>query len=125
MSRFQKGNPGGPGRPRKADQNAGAVARAEKKIRDRLPEIVDAMIELALGVVVDELNPVTNQRMVYQKPPDRGAGQYLMDRIMGKPTERHEHTGEDGGDIRIQTFTRALDVAYSNDSTSDDTTEEE
>lgn len=111
--RFQKGNPGGPGRPRKADQNAGAVAAAERQIRDRLPEIVESMITLALGVTVQETQD--NTTVVYQKPPDRAAGQYLMDRLMGKPTERQEVSGPDGGDIRLQTFTRALDTAYAGD----------
>ena len=30
--------------------------------------------------------------IIYQKPPDLGALKYLADRIMGKPTERKEHT---------------------------------
>jgi hypothetical protein len=33
---------------------------------------------------------------VYQRLPDRAANIYLIDRVLGKPTEKHEHTGQDG-----------------------------
>lgn len=92
---FVKGHAGGPGRPRKADQNKGAITKAEKQIRDRLPEIIDSMILLSLGVQCTDRNIVTGETIVYDKPPDRAAAQYLIDRIMGKPTERKEHTFPD------------------------------
>jgi hypothetical protein len=94
--KFQKGQSGNPtGRPRKADQNAGAVARAERQIRDRLPSLIDNMLALADGVWVEEIT-LEGQRNVYKRPPDRAANQYLIDRIMGKPTERREieHSGK-------------------------------
>lgn len=92
---FDKGQSGNPkGRPRKADQNAGAVARAEKQIRDRLPELIDNMLALAGGVWEEETTP-TGVRRVYKNIPDRAANQYLIDRIMGKPTERKEHSFPD------------------------------
>lgn len=119
---FQKGQSGNPtGRPRKADQNAGAVARAEKQIRDRLPSLIDNMLILADGGyerVEEQWAPagslyigsgVDAKRMYPDKEPDelvlvrrtvsiadrdRAANQYLIDRIMGKPTERQEVTGE-------------------------------
>lgn len=92
---FQKGHAGGPGRPRKADKNAGAVARAEKQIRDRLPELVDNMMALADGVFVEELT-MEGLRIVFKRPPDRQANEYLINRVMGKPTERQELSGPDG-----------------------------
>lgn len=98
---FTKGHPGGPGRPRKADQHAGAIARAEKQIRDRLPELIAAQFDLALGVTVEEVDRESGATVVYRKPPDAKAGQYLIDRIMGKPTERQEVSGADGGPIGI------------------------
>lgn len=88
---FVKGQPGGPGRPRNADKNAGAVTKAEKQIRDRLPELIENMFVLANGVLVEETNIVTGKLQVYKKPPDRAANEYLINRIMGKPTDRKEH----------------------------------
>jgi hypothetical protein len=117
---FQKGNPGGPGRPRNADKNAGAVSKAEARIRDRLPELIDNMLHLAMGGYerveeqwapagtlyaggmhpfrlypdkpADEL--VLVKRTVTIADRDRQANVYLIDRIMGKPTERTELSGE-------------------------------
>jgi hypothetical protein len=92
MAKFQPGNPGGPGRKPKADKNAGAVERAEKQIRDRLPSLIDNMLALSDGIFVEEFT-LEGNRIVYQRPPDRAANQYLIDRIMGKPTERREMVG--------------------------------
>lgn len=75
----------GPGRPRTREKHAPAVRVAEKKIVDRLPEIVDAQIRLALGVMVEDVNIVTGDLTVYREPPDGKAGQYLINRILGLP----------------------------------------
>lgn len=112
---FEKGHPGGPGRPRKRDQNAGAVARAEKQIRDRLPDLIENMLILANGGyerveeqwaradslyigsgadakrMYPDLEPdelVLVKRTVSIADCDRTANQYLIDRIMGKATQR-------------------------------------
>lgn len=109
-NQFAKGNPGGPGRPRKADQNAGAIAAAEKRIRDRLPELIENMFRLADGVWVEETT-ILGTKIVYQKPPDYKANEYLINRIMGKPTERQEVSGPDGGAVPVG-FTKMLDRVY-------------
>jgi hypothetical protein len=88
MGKFQPGNPGGPGRPKRADKFAGQVAKAEKRIADRLPVLIDKMFELADGVTVQTIDD--DGVSVYTRPPDRGALTYLIDRIMGKPTEHKE-----------------------------------
>jgi hypothetical protein len=123
---FVKGQPGGPGRPRKKDKYSGAVTKAESRIVDRLPELIDNMFYLATGgyerveeqwapagslwvgsgefarrmypeAEADEL--VLVKRTVTVADKDRAANIYLIDRIMGKPIERKEHTGADGGPI--------------------------
>lgn len=91
----------GAGRPRKLDKNAGAIVKAEKQIRDRLPEIVDAQISLALGITVQDKDSAGNT-IVYSRPPDVKAGQYLIDRIMGKPTQRQEISGPDTTPIQVE-----------------------
>jgi hypothetical protein len=102
MAPFTKGNPGGPGRPKKADKYKGKIERAEKQIADRLPDLIDNLFELANGVLVAEVNPVTGETNVYRKPPDYKANEYLINRIMGKPTERLEASGPDGGPIPLE-----------------------
>lgn len=101
MAKFQQGNPGGPGRPRKADKFSGAIAKAEKQIADRLPQLIANMLVLADGVFVEETNAVTGEQQVYKRPPDRQANEYLINRILGKPIERQEIGGVDGGLIEV------------------------
>ena len=79
--------------------------------------------ELALGIVVDshETNPsgvivktkkqlfpdakqddmVLVSKKVITPEPDRAAIEYLIDRILGKPTQAMELSGPDGGDIPL------------------------
>lgn len=82
----------GAGRPRKRDVHGTAIVQAEKQIRDRLPELIGRMLELANGITVQETDKDGGVN-VYTRPPDYKAGAYLIDRIMGKPTERREDSG--------------------------------
>jgi hypothetical protein len=103
---FQKGNPGGPGRPRKAEKFSGPIAKAEKQIADRLPQLIDNLLRLAEGVWVEETTP-TGQRITYKTPPDRQSNEYLINRILGKPTERRED--DVSGALRIQVVYADID----------------
>ena len=85
----------GAGRKPKDEKFKQPIAKAEKKIADKLPWLIDQAMELATGVVVQELDKDGTPR-IYQRPPDLGAIKYLADRIMGKPTERKELSGPDG-----------------------------
>ena len=79
----------GAGRKPKAEKYARDINAAEKKIRDKLPDIVDAQIALALGVrTTDE------EGEFYITLPDKAAGQYLMNRIMGSPVQKQELSGQ-------------------------------
>ena len=60
----------GAGRPRRRERFARPIWQAEKRIADALPEIVEALIEQATV------------------KKDWRAAVYLVDRLMGKPTER-------------------------------------
>lgn len=81
----------GAGRPRKSDKFAGHIAKAEKQIADRLADYIDNLQLLADGVLVQE-ELIPGQPMVFKRPPDRQANEYLINRIMGKPTDRRELT---------------------------------
>ena len=91
----------GAGRKPKAEQFKVPIAKAEKKIVDHLPAILDNMFALAKGVSVLGSNSA-GEEVVYVKPPDYKANEYLLNRIMGKPTERQEVTGEGGNDFVIR-----------------------
>jgi hypothetical protein len=81
----------GSGRKPKAQLSRISIRRAERMIRDPLPEIVDALLVLALGVTVQQTDPKKGETVrVYTRAPDFTAAAYLMDRIMGKPRERSE-----------------------------------
>ena len=90
---------GKPGRSGGARPNTGpkpkserfktAIQRTEKRIADRLPDIADSMLDLALGVTVEEVG-LDGEKRVYTRPPDYRAGSYLMDRMMGKPMQSSE-----------------------------------
>jgi hypothetical protein len=88
------------GRPRKPDKYGGQIAAAEARIADRLCNLVDRAFELADGVTVQEETGDGGVR-VYTRPPDYRAIAYLADRIMGRPVERFEHSGEGGGAIEV------------------------
>lgn len=84
------------GRRAKAEKFAAPIAAAEQRIADRLPQLIDNMFALADGVTVQTTDEETGATDVYTRPPDRAANIYLIDRILGKPTQRTEVTGEDG-----------------------------
>ncbi len=92
----------GAGRKPKRDKHSGAINRAEKKIVDSLPEIVEAQIKLALGILVQSEPDENGVVEVFNKAPDVKAGQYLIDRILGKPTQKQEISGEEGGPLVIK-----------------------
>ena len=79
----------GAGRKPKSIKFESEIQKAEKRIADRLPWIVNKLFELADGVAVERITAL-GVPMVYQSPPDRDALKYLADRIMGKPTERSD-----------------------------------
>jgi hypothetical protein len=83
----------GAGRKRKSDKFAGQIAKAESRIADRLLDYLDNMEQLAAGIWMDEVDK-EGERRLYLRAPDRQANEYLINRIMGKATERRELTLE-------------------------------
>lgn len=105
----------GAGRKPKAERFKSAIAAAEKRIADHLPQLIDSLLELSEGVTVQETDAQGREK-VYTRPPDFRAASYLIDRILGKPVQaiEAEHTGADGGPISLQVtgFQQALTKAY-------------
>lgn len=82
------------GRPKKSDIYGGHIRRVENVIADHLPEFVDNLMRIAKGVFIEvELKDGTKR--IYQEAPCRQSNEYLLNRIMGKPTERIITTPED------------------------------
>lgn len=116
------------GRPRKAEKYGGHIARAEDLIADRLPQLVENLLKLAAGVLVQETDRDGGVE-VFTKPPDRAANEYLINRILGRPTDQVEVSGPDGealaervliylpsnGRIATATIERSLDAAITAD----------
>lgn len=93
----------GAGRKPTRERFASNVTKAEKRIADRLPDLIDNLFELAEGVTVQEIDGHGN-RKVYDRPPDFRAASYLLDRILGKPVQAvdAEVSGPDNGALLIR-----------------------
>jgi hypothetical protein len=66
------------------------------------------MMELAAGITMMEPGR-DGEEIIYTRAPDRQALEYLLNRIMGKPTDRHEPEFESLSDEDlIEAATRAL-----------------
>ncbi len=89
----------GAGRKPNSVRHESEITKADKRLAANLLRYIGNMEQLADGVMVEEKDPVTQAKIVYQRPPDRAANEYLINRIMGKPTERQEHTGENGAPL--------------------------
>lgn len=86
---------GGPncnqGRKRKSEKYATEIEKAERRICDRLPEIVDAMIRAAVGQYTESVDPDTGKKVrVYTVEPDMKAAEYLVNRVLGRPKQQVE-----------------------------------
>lgn len=71
--------------------DAEALDAAEGQISGGLPELVDQLLDLALGERAE--GTADDGGTVYLRPPNFLACRYLVDRILGKPTERAEVSG--------------------------------
>jgi hypothetical protein len=137
---FSKGQSGNPaGRPRKAEKYAGQISQAEDQIADRLPQLIEAHFRLALGGyerVEEEWQPagliyvgsgesaccaypdLPSDQLVLTKrkssiaDADRAAGQYLINRILGTPTQAIDATIDTPEDGALGGFLAAVSKIY-------------
>ena len=68
----------------------------EDAIRARLPELIGAHFDVAMGHKVR-----ISDKLIYDKSPDGNQLRYLTDQIIGKAAEKLEVTGKDGGAIEV------------------------
>jgi hypothetical protein len=90
------------GRKPKSEKFASEIGKADRRIAKNLLRYIDNMERLADGVLTEHVNPVTGESDIYREPPNFKANEYLINRIMGKPTERVEASGPDGGPIPLE-----------------------
>lgn len=96
----------------KAESDSKAIAKAEVRIRRELPRLVDHLVELAYGIKTKVVTR-DGEVEVYEVPPNLKALVYLTDRLMGRPMERQELSGPDGGPVAIKAqLKRGLDMVY-------------
>ena len=81
----------GAGRKPKALILKGSIERLNAAYEAAAPYVQDAMIDLVCGVRVAELSK--DGYRVYQQPPDRGMIIDVATRLLGKVTEKVEHSG--------------------------------
>lgn len=116
----------GAGRPRKQEKYAAPIAAAEDRIADHLPRLIDNLLHLAHGweqveeryEVARDRDPqelVLVARIVRRAAPDRKANEYLIDRLMGRPTAKVEADLEASDDGVLSRFLEAVARIYGSD----------
>jgi hypothetical protein len=92
-----------PGSGRKPGPTTLVVRDFHQVARDQvgpcLPILLDALIEMAVGIKIKDVGPDGKETEYYSVPPDRQACEYLINRLLGKPTEKSEITGAGGNPI--------------------------
>jgi hypothetical protein len=82
------------GRPRNEVLYAGKIRGAENWIADRLDRYLENLDKLACGVWFEETTK-DGIRRVYRTLPDLQSNEYLINRIMGKPTDKGQFQNDD------------------------------
>src|SRR5690242_16181953 len=94
----------GAGRKPKKDKYVTALTKIDRFVAEHMDELLEAQLELARGLLVQDLTQQDTEGnpRVYRTIPDAKAGQYLIDRLAGKPTQKQEIAGKDGKDLEIR-----------------------
>jgi hypothetical protein len=102
---FEKGHSGNPkGRPKRSTEEKYLTALSRRVTLKQWTTICDTAIARA-------------------KAGDGQARQWLSDYLMGKPIQRTEVSGPDGGPIEHRNFDRALERAYGDAAAADEVPE--
>jgi len=119
------GRRSGAGRKPRAERFARPIASAEKKIADRLPKLLDSLFELAEGITVREKTADGGEK-IYDRPPCFKSASYLVDRILGKPTQavEAELSGPGGAPLVIREVTIEMPAVDDDEEATADPTEE-
>jgi hypothetical protein len=69
--------------PRRRKDRRSSARAVRRQIIDHLPELIDNLVLLAGGVLVKGTG-TEGESEVFERPPDRLANQYLIDRVLDK-----------------------------------------
>jgi hypothetical protein len=72
----------------------GRARAAKEQIAAKLTDLVNNMIKLADGVKVQKASAKDDE--IFDRPPDRQANEYLIDRVLGKVSVRSERGARAG-----------------------------
>lgn len=106
-----------------------------RKAREVFSDLVNAQIDLARGVYVEEMvtetskdgKEVKQKRRVYKRPPSQEAVKYVMDQAIGKPKETKEIDLNDKRALSIDELDAMAkgEILIVEDGEDDDLTEED
>src|SRR3954471_1516522 len=101
-SRRGGARPGAGRKPKPTTRIVNDVNRiARDKIGEWLPGLLDQLYALAVGVRMRDVRPDGSEVEYYETARDRQACEYLVNRVLGKPTERQETSGVGGSPIPV------------------------
>lgn len=90
------------------------IPEFEDAIKTRLPGLLQAMFDLAEGVVHHEVKRDPDNgdwvSRCYSRDPERLAAQFLIENVIGKVPTRVEMTGKDGEAMKIVPWMPKLDA---------------
>lgn len=101
------GTPFKPGQSGNPEGRAKGVPNLSTRIRnilegdEPLPDIIAATIEKAVGASKKPLDAVIITGLLQALQGDKGWAEWLSNNGYGKPKERVEHTGDEGGPIKM------------------------
>jgi hypothetical protein len=108
MANGHGGRRAGSGRKPKAQRHEGPILAAEARIVAHLEKAIDNVCALADGILCQRVTP-EGTIDVFEKPPDLRANRYLIDRILGRPTQAVEVSGPDGEAVPVDLSLLGID----------------
>lgn len=87
-----------------------AKDEADRLIAEHLPQAIRNIVTLANGVTVQVTNG-DGTALVYTEKPDRAANEYIVNRAMGKPTEKTDADVKVSGSVTINAARDVLRVS--------------
>jgi hypothetical protein len=115
MANGHGGRRPGAGRKRTRVELVPVIEEADLQIAGRLPHLIEKLFELAEGVNVQGCS-LDGEEKVYTRPPCYKSLSYLVDRVMGRPTQATEVSGPDGGPMEVGlTFEQAVKIIREED----------
>lgn len=88
--------------------------RIQEHLSSRLDSYLERLDELADGIWILYRAPDGSVTKTYRRPPDPKVLMYLVDRLIGKPTQQLETTTQSQGLISVQHIIKKLSDASNN-----------